>query len=159
MGFSQQLRAAREKKGMTQQQVADVLGIDKTTYSGYETGKREPDVFKIKALAKLFEVSGDELLETGFHPKQPQSPNITIAELEHIKKYRRIDSDGKKTVDMVLDQLVKAADATRSADSPEMISLPLVARGGGQREIKVTKQEYSRAVELVKSLDSDDLDL
>ncbi len=66
MGFGDNLRSAREKTGMTQQQVADLMRISKSTYCGYETGKRQPDVQKIKVLSQILGISGDELLETGF---------------------------------------------------------------------------------------------
>lgn len=65
MSFKDQLRAAREARGYTQQQIADLMDIDKSTYCGYETGKRQPDVQKLKLLCKILGVSGDELLETG----------------------------------------------------------------------------------------------
>lgn len=42
------------------------MKIDKSTYCGYETGKRQPDVQKIKQLSKFLGVSGDDLLETDF---------------------------------------------------------------------------------------------
>lgn len=66
MSFPEQLRRARLAKGLTQQQVADHMGITNSTYCGYETGKRQPDVEKIKLLAKILQTSGDTLLETGF---------------------------------------------------------------------------------------------
>lgn len=65
MGFAEQLRKARLSLGMTQQQVADALGITSSTYCGYETGKRQPDVLKLKRLADILHTSGDVLLETG----------------------------------------------------------------------------------------------
>ena len=66
MSFSESLRAARERRGLTPQQVADLMGIDKSTYCGYETEKRQPDVQKLKKLSKILGVSGDKLLETGY---------------------------------------------------------------------------------------------
>lgn len=66
MGFSEQLKRARKRMGFTQQQVADAMGITKSTYCCYETGKRQPDVIKIKRLAAILNTSGDILLETGF---------------------------------------------------------------------------------------------
>lgn len=42
---------------MTQQQVADKIGIDKSTYCGYETGKRQPDPRRIVQIAKALGVS------------------------------------------------------------------------------------------------------
>lgn len=80
MSFGSNLRRLRRNRGLTQQQVADSLGITKATYSGYETDRREPDVFKIKALAKLFGVSGDELLETGYENKTPKPEKIDLGD-------------------------------------------------------------------------------
>ena len=70
MGFGEKLRAARESKGLTQQQIADQMGIDKSTYCGYETGKRQPDLTKLKLLSQILGISGDTLLETGFAQKE-----------------------------------------------------------------------------------------
>jgi len=69
MGFPEQLKMARLSMNYTQQQVADLMGITKSTYCGYETGKRQPDVAKIKLLAEILRTSGDTLLETGFSPE------------------------------------------------------------------------------------------
>lgn len=69
MGFPEQLKTARLNMNYTQQQVADRMGITKSTYCGYETGKRQPDVEKIKLLAAILQTSGDTLLETGFGPE------------------------------------------------------------------------------------------
>lgn len=69
MGFPEQLKMARLNMNYTQQQVADLMGIAKSTYCGYETGKRQPDVEKIKLLARVLQTSGDILLETGFLPE------------------------------------------------------------------------------------------
>lgn len=65
MSFSEQLKKARLERGYTQQQVADAIGVTKSTYCGYETNKRKPDVHKIKQIAAFLHTSGDVLLETG----------------------------------------------------------------------------------------------
>lgn len=57
MAFPEQLKKARLAIGYTQQQVADAMGITNSTYCGYETGKRQPDVAKIKQLAKILHTS------------------------------------------------------------------------------------------------------
>ena len=48
--FNENLREARLRKKLTQQQVADRLGIAKSTYCQYETGASEPNVLRLKAL-------------------------------------------------------------------------------------------------------------
>lgn len=77
MSFGERLREARELRGYTQQQIADRMGIDKSTYCGYETGKRQPDVQKIKIISRILGVSGDALLETDFvRDYVPNAANI-----------------------------------------------------------------------------------
>lgn len=61
MGFSEQLKKARVSMGYTQQQVADALGLTASTYCGYETGKRQPDVAKLKQLARILNTTGSFL--------------------------------------------------------------------------------------------------
>lgn len=77
MSFSEQLKKARLAIGLTQQEVAERIGITNSTYCGYETGKRQPDVAKIKQLATILKTSGDILLETGFSPETKKSPELT----------------------------------------------------------------------------------
>ncbi|WP_340389490.1 helix-turn-helix transcriptional regulator [Paenibacillus sp. FSL E2-0151] len=55
------LKKARENKRLTQQQVADKLGVSNGAISGYERGYRDPDTDTLKNLANLYEVSLDWL--------------------------------------------------------------------------------------------------
>ena len=60
--FNENLREAREKKKMSQKDVADIIGVAKSTYSLYESGNREPNVNTIKKIADCLNVSADTLL-------------------------------------------------------------------------------------------------
>ncbi len=60
--FNENLRAARERKGLSQKELAENIGVAKSTYSLYESGNREPNVQTIKKIADLLNVSADELL-------------------------------------------------------------------------------------------------
>lgn len=62
IGFGMRLASAREGKGMTQDQVAERFGINKATVSAWETGRGVPDALRLRALAKLYDVSADGLL-------------------------------------------------------------------------------------------------
>lgn len=55
--YAKRLRALRKEKGLTQQDVADRLRVNKQTISGYERGIRKPDFEKLDELADLFDVS------------------------------------------------------------------------------------------------------
>ena len=74
MEFYEELKAARIKAGLTQQQIADEIGITKSTYCGYETAKRNPDPQRIKQLAKVLHISADTLLDTGIGKEKAPAP-------------------------------------------------------------------------------------
>jgi len=120
VSFANKLKEARLALNLTQQQIADQMGITKTTYCGYENGRRQPDVEKIKQLAAILEVSGDDLLETNYR----EDNYLSLSEKEVIKKYRALDEHGIEVVNAVLDVEYKRC-SERSA--PQLRA----ARGGG----------------------------
>lgn len=56
------LRELRLKSNKTQQEVANILCINRVTYTQYESNKRSPQPDMLKKIADLFNVSLDELL-------------------------------------------------------------------------------------------------
>lgn len=56
------IKHLREKKALTQAQLADILGITAKAVSKWETGKGLPDITSIEPLAKALGVSVSELL-------------------------------------------------------------------------------------------------
>jgi len=60
--FSSRLKKAREYSGITQNEASKALKIGRSTYAGYESGIREPDMEIIAMLSKLYCVSTDWLL-------------------------------------------------------------------------------------------------
>jgi putative transcriptional regulator len=55
------LAELRKKKGLTQKELADILGVSESTISMYETGDRIPSLFKAKKMAKFFNVKVEEI--------------------------------------------------------------------------------------------------
>ncbi|MDF2723479.1 MAG: family transcriptional regulator [Paenibacillus sp.] len=62
MTFQERLRRARKKKKMTIEQVAEQIGVAKSTYANYELCYREPSVATIQSLSVVLETSADYLL-------------------------------------------------------------------------------------------------
>lgn len=56
------LKNLRTEKKWLQKDVAEKIGVGRTTYAMYEQGKREPDNATLQKIAELFEVSVDYLL-------------------------------------------------------------------------------------------------
>jgi transcriptional regulator with XRE-family HTH domain len=57
------LRSARKKLGLSQEQVAERSGVHATEVSRIEAGKRDPRVTTVERLARAVEVRPGELLE------------------------------------------------------------------------------------------------
>ena len=60
--FNENLKIAREREKITQKDMAERIGVAKSTYSLYESGSREPNVQTIKKIADILNVTADELL-------------------------------------------------------------------------------------------------
>ena len=55
--LGERIRLYRMSRGMSQEKLASLVGVKRNTISMYETGKREPDMDVIEALADVFNVS------------------------------------------------------------------------------------------------------
>lgn len=68
------IREAREAAGMTQAELAQLLGINNVTLSGYETGKHDPKSATLVQIAKICNTTTDFLL--GRENKEPKHVDI-----------------------------------------------------------------------------------
>lgn len=60
--FMNRLTELRERENLTKQGVADLLDVNRVTYSNWEWGKTEPNIVTIIKISKLYGVSIDYLL-------------------------------------------------------------------------------------------------
>ena len=63
MSFQENLIRARKARGMTQEELAARLSISRQAVSKWETGTADPSTSNLLALAKLFGVRPEELLQ------------------------------------------------------------------------------------------------
>ena len=82
MNLGNHLMQARKKAGLSQETVAEKLGVSRQTISKWETDETVPDIYQSKKLAKLYHLSLDELIEF----------DVDLKEIEHIIK----NTDEKK---------------------------------------------------------------
>ena len=59
--FHDNLITLRKMKNMTQEDIADIVGVSRQSVAKWETGETVPDLDKYKKLAEIFEVSLDDL--------------------------------------------------------------------------------------------------
>ena len=62
MTLGEKIYKLRTKRSMTQEQLAEKIGVSRQSVSKWETDSAIPDIEKLKLLAEIFEVSITELL-------------------------------------------------------------------------------------------------
>lgn len=83
--IAKKLKMFREKRALTQQQVADELGINRSTYSYYELGRIQPDIKTIIKLSKIFDVHYIELLDDEDTDRLADSSTDTLPLIKKIE--------------------------------------------------------------------------
>ncbi len=95
------LRAYRTANRLTQQKVADYIGVERTSYAKYESGQRNPEISYILKLTVLYQVSLDDFLKDFFEeaeenaalsvaskPNEKNIVQVSEQELRLLKYYR-----------------------------------------------------------------------
>lgn len=78
MEFNQKLQELRKQVGLTQEELAARLYVSRTAVSKWESGRGYPNIESLKAIAKCFSVTVDELIST--------DEVLTIAEEDNKRK-------------------------------------------------------------------------
>lgn len=99
------LRKFRKENGYSQNHIANILGVERSTYTYYETGKTVPVIFDLMRLADLYSISLDDLL--GFHadssdplafgdPRQPIKTTVRRKERYLSEAVQDLSSDERQ---------------------------------------------------------------
>ena len=64
MEFNEKLQELRKQKGLTQEALAEKLYVSRTAISKWDSGRGYPNIESLKAIAKFFSVTVDELLSS-----------------------------------------------------------------------------------------------
>ena len=85
MNLGNNLFQARKKTGLSQEMVAEKLGVSRQTISKWETDETIPDIYQSKKMAKLYNLTLDELIDF----------DIDIKEIEEIIKNTDEEKESK----------------------------------------------------------------
>ena len=80
--FSEILKSFRTEKNLSQQQLADMLFVERTTIANWESGRRTPDAVLLLQISKCLDIDVNILLET--IGNTIEQPNIMIVDDESI---------------------------------------------------------------------------
>ena len=127
------LKKIRKECGLTQAQVAEALGLERSTYTYYETGKTDPSIHTLKKIMTLFNCSfadvypseddtakvySTKTIENYFQtehlkiaePFSPYNAGATLPylnEREMIENYRLLSNEDKKKIFEEIQELVR----------------------------------------------------
>ena len=128
MEFNQKLQELRKQKGLTQEELATSLYVSRTAISKWESGRGYPNIESLKAIAKFFSVTVDELLST--------AEVLTIAEEDNKRKEKRVCDLIYGLLDLCIAMLFFLPFFAEKADGA-IQSVSLIALGGVQLYLKI----------------------
>lgn len=136
MAVGQRLRAARRACKLTQSQVAEILGIDRSAYTYYETGKTSPNLPNLLRLASVFQVeiawllgetkqeetshfllSGDDTFSLRQEISESRMLELSGDERQVVGFYRAMKGEGKAQA--LLEAFRQVRDSAPPADDGE----------------------------------------
>ncbi|MBQ7084868.1 MAG: helix-turn-helix transcriptional regulator, partial [Anaerotignum sp.] len=82
MEFHEKLQELRKSRGLTQEELAEMLYVSRTAVSKWESGRGYPSIDSLKEISRFFSVTIDDLLSG--------EKLLTIAEKENRSNIRNV---------------------------------------------------------------------
>ena len=128
MEFNEKIQELRKQKGLTQEELAEKLYVSRTAISKWESGRGYPNIESLKAIAKFFSVTVDELLSSG--------EVLTIAEEDSKRKEKHLRDLMYGLLDICISMLLFLPFFAEKADGI-VRSVSLIALDGVQPYLKI----------------------
>ncbi len=95
--IGEQLKWIRNRKGISQEELAEQIHMRRQTVSSYERGISTPDIYKLIAMADYLDVSLDELVGRKWEDKNQKTDSKYQVQMKHMwsgrKKEQSITND------------------------------------------------------------------
>jgi transcriptional regulator with XRE-family HTH domain len=105
MNIGENIKRIREQKGMLQKEVATAVSVHPSNYSKIEKGERLPSIDVADKLAKLFDMTVDQII----HLSKDLPQEITIEDkttTEQLKLLQQLDEEDRKALFRIIDTMV-----------------------------------------------------
>ncbi len=102
----ERLREERERRGLSQRQLADLCGLGEHQIYRYENGKTEPSATYLRTIANVLNVSVDYLLELTDEPRGKVGDSLTPQEQRLVSAYAA--GDNATLLEMITERLRQA---------------------------------------------------
>ena len=129
MEFNEKLQELRKGKGLTQEELAQEIFVSRTAVSKWESGRGYPNIESLKAIAKFFSLTVDELLSSG--------EVLTLAEEDNKRKEKYFRDLIYGLLDICIAMLLFLPFFAEKTDGI-IQSVSLIALDGVQVYLKIT---------------------
>ena len=110
---AERIKQLRKKKGISQSELAELIGVKTNTVSTWERGTRKPDFEALNLLSNYFEVSFEYILgssdkeEARVVPTQDELDELALSALadelyDNVKKYTMLSNKSQKMIDALI---------------------------------------------------------
>ncbi|MGN1194573.1 MAG: helix-turn-helix domain-containing protein [Acutalibacteraceae bacterium] len=99
------LKPLRQKKGLSQQQLADIIGVSQQSVYKYEKQNVEPELSVLISMADYFETSVDYLIghsDVNHKIEKIQPFELNAEEAKLIRDYRKLSKSEKESINLVI---------------------------------------------------------
>ena len=79
MNLGKKIAELRKKKNLSQEELAEKVGVARQTISKWETGDTTPDINQVKIISKIFNISIDELVDNDIN-------NVIVEKISNTEK-------------------------------------------------------------------------
>lgn len=103
------LKELRNQKHISQQQLADIIGISQQSINKYENHSVEPDIDTLIRLAKYFNTSVDYLIgntDINHIIEKVEKYDLNTEECKLIDCYRQLNDKEKDSITLVIDNYI-----------------------------------------------------
>lgn len=107
--LSESIRRLRKDRGLTQEQLAEALGVSVSAVHKWESGKAIPELTMLVDIAEFFESSVDAMLDYGW---QKLSMGQTVDKLRQYRAYRNL-AEGIRFAEKALQKYPNSFDVVR----------------------------------------------
>lgn len=104
------LRILRDERGISQQKLADEIGVSQPSINKYENHDIEPDITTLIKIADFFETSVDYIVEhTNIRRKIEKVDEYALNKQEsrHMDGYRALPDSSRKVIDDLIADMLK----------------------------------------------------
>jgi transcriptional regulator with XRE-family HTH domain len=77
--FGEKVRDCRKDKDISQKEMAALIPMNQSNYSKIELDKQEPNLFQLKRIAEILDVSVDKLLDIN-------RKNVSVEQIKKLQK-------------------------------------------------------------------------